>query len=46
MVGPALIGGGTPVYDGPSHVRLRLLESRVLDGSQLVLIRYEARPGV
>ena len=42
MVGPALLGGGTPVYGGPSRVPLRLLESRVLEGSQLVLARYDA----
>jgi dihydrofolate reductase len=42
MVGPALLGAGTPVFDGPSPVALRLLESRVLDGSQLVLTRYAA----
>ena len=42
MVGPALLGGGTPVFGGSSPVPLRLLESRVLDGSQLVLNRYAA----
>ena len=43
MVGPALLGSGTPVYAGPSPVTLRLLEARVLEGSQLVLHRYDAR---
>lgn len=42
MVGPALLGAGTPVFSGSSPVPLRLLESRVLDGSQLVLARYAA----
>jgi dihydrofolate reductase len=42
MVGPALLGGGTPIFGGSSPARLRLLESRVLDGSQLVLNRYAA----
>jgi dihydrofolate reductase len=40
MIGPALLGAGTPVFDGDSKVPLRLLESRVLAGSQLVLTRY------
>ncbi len=42
MVGPSLLGGGTPVFKGSSPAPLRLLESRVLDGSQLVLNRYAA----
>lgn len=42
MVGPALLGGGTPIFEGSSPVSLRLLESRVLDASQLVLNRYAA----
>jgi dihydrofolate reductase len=46
MVGPALIGGGTPVYTGPSRVPLQLLETRRLDGSQLVLIRYTTAMGM
>jgi len=44
MVGPALPGAGTPVFGGPSPVALRLPESRVLDGSQIVLTRYAAVP--
>lgn len=42
MIGPALLGGGTPVYAGPSRVPLRLIGARVLPGSQLVLHRYDA----
>lgn len=42
MIGPAFLGGGTPVFDGP-RVPLRLLESRTLDGSELVLTRYAPR---
>lgn len=48
MVGPALLGGGTAVYEGPERVPLRLLEVRRLPGSQLILARYDAtaaRPG-
>ncbi len=40
MVGPALLGAGIPVFGGATPVRLELLESRVLDDSQLVLNRY------
>ena len=39
MIGPALLGGGTPVFGGTSRVNLRLLESRTLNGSDLVLVR-------
>jgi dihydrofolate reductase len=42
MIGPALLGAGTPVFEGESRVGLELLESRRLDGSQLVLVRYGA----
>lgn len=45
MIGPALLCAGTPVFSGRSAVPLRLLESRTLEGSQLVLTRYDARPG-
>jgi len=44
MVGPALLGSGTSVYGGSPRVALRLLEARVLENSQLVLLRYDARP--
>jgi dihydrofolate reductase len=40
MVGPSFLGGGTPVFQGDAPMRLRLLDSRVLEHSQLVLIRY------
>jgi dihydrofolate reductase len=42
MVGPAFLGGGTPIFQGGSRVALRLLDSRVLEDSQLVLVRYRA----
>lgn len=44
MIGPALLGGGTPVFEGRSRVALRLLESRTLEDSELVLVRYGIRP--
>jgi dihydrofolate reductase len=43
LIGPALLGGGTPFYEGPSRVALRLLASRTLPDSELVLVRYGRR---
>jgi dihydrofolate reductase len=43
MIGPALLGGGTPVFEGGLPVALRLLESRTLANSELVLVRYGLR---
>jgi hypothetical protein len=37
------LGGGTPVLEGSSRVALRLLESRTLPESELVLVRYGPR---
>lgn len=44
MVGPAVLGGGTPVFDGAPAASLRLLGARTWDGSGNVLLRYEVRP--
>ncbi len=44
LIGQALLGAGTPVFEGHAPVSLRLLESRVLDGSGLILARYGAPP--
>ena len=43
MIGPAFLGGGTPVFVGPERIALRLLDSRTLAGSELVLARYGVR---
>ncbi len=43
MIGPALLGGGTPVFAGRAPVALRLLESHPLERSELVLSRYGVR---
>jgi dihydrofolate reductase len=43
MIGPALLGTGTPVFEGGSRVALRLLGSRTLEDSELVLVRYGPR---
>jgi dihydrofolate reductase len=42
MVGPALLGGGSPALPGPA-APLRLLESRTRPDSDNVLLRYAAR---
>lgn len=39
MIGPALLGAGTPVFEG-RPAALRLLDSRTLQESELVLTRY------
>jgi dihydrofolate reductase len=43
MIGPALLGAGTPVFEGASRVPLRLFDARRLAGSELVLVRYGPR---
>lgn len=45
LLGPALLGAGTGVFAGSAPVPLRLLESRVLPGSSLILARYAPAPG-
>ena len=39
MVGPAALGGGTPIFGQP--MTGRLIEARRFDGSENVLLRYE-----
>jgi dihydrofolate reductase len=41
MIGPVLLGSGTPLFDGRTAVPLRLLETRAWAGSGNVLVRYE-----
>ncbi|MDQ3248316.1 MAG: hypothetical protein M3Q45_03815 [Chloroflexota bacterium] len=41
MVGPVVVGAGTPVFDGQLAVSLRLGDTRTWDGSGNVLVRYE-----
>jgi dihydrofolate reductase len=43
MIGPVVLGAGTPLFDGQPAVSLRLIDSRTWDGSGNVLVRYEAR---
>jgi dihydrofolate reductase len=41
MIGAAFLGDGVPLFDGP-RTDFRLLDARVMDGSQLILARYAA----
>ena len=41
MIGPVVLGAGTPLFDGQPAVSLRLIDTRTWDGSGNVLVRYE-----
>ena len=41
MIGPVVIGAGTPLFDSQQAVSLRLIDTRTWDGSGNVLVRYE-----
>jgi dihydrofolate reductase len=43
MIGPVVLGAGTPVFDEQPAVTLRLIDTRTWDGSGNVLLQYEAR---
>jgi len=43
MIGPVLVGAGTPVFDGKPPVSLRLIDTRTWDDSGNILILYEVR---
>jgi dihydrofolate reductase len=43
MMGPVVLGAGTPVFDEQPAVSLRLIDTRMWDGSGNVLLRYEVR---
>jgi dihydrofolate reductase len=43
MIGPVVIGAGTPVFDGPPKASLRLIDTRTWDASGNVLVQYEVR---
>jgi dihydrofolate reductase len=44
MIGPVLVGAGTPLFDGRPPVSLRLLDARTWEDSGNVLARYEVKP--
>jgi dihydrofolate reductase len=41
MIGPVVLGAGTPLFDGRPPISLRLIDTRTWDGSGNVLVRYE-----
>jgi dihydrofolate reductase len=41
MIGPVVLGAGTPAFEDEPPVSLRLIDARKLDGSQNLLVRYE-----
>lgn len=43
MVGPVVLGGGTPIFNGPPPAPLRLNDTRTWQGSGNVLLQYDVR---
>ena len=43
MIGPVVLGAGTPLLEGQPAVSLRLIETRMWDDSGNVLVQYEVR---
>jgi dihydrofolate reductase len=43
MIGPVVLGAGTPVFDDPLKASLRLIDTRTWDSSGNVLVQYEVR---
>jgi dihydrofolate reductase len=43
MIGPVVLGAGTPVFDGQPAVSLQLIDKRTWEGSGNVLVRYRVR---
>ncbi len=43
MIGPVILGAGTPLFDSQPAVSLRLIDMRKWDDSENVLVRYEVR---
>ena len=41
MIGPVVLGEGTPLFEGQSEVSLRLIDTRTWEGSGNVLVQYE-----
>ncbi len=42
MIGPVVLGGGTPLFDGKPPVSLQLIDTQTWEGSGIVLVRYKA----
>jgi dihydrofolate reductase len=45
LIGPVVLGDGTPAFGGKDTVPLRLIDTRTWDGSGIVLVRYEPARG-
>jgi dihydrofolate reductase len=43
MIGPVIVGAGTPIFEGKPAVSLRPIDMRKWDDSENILIRYEVR---
>ena len=43
MIGPVVLGAGTPMFDGKPPVSLRLIDTRTWEGSGIALVRYEVQ---
>lgn len=43
MIGPVILGDGTPIFDGQPAVSFQLIDTRTWDDSGNVLVRYEVR---
>jgi len=43
MIGPVVLGAGTPLFAGQPPGSLRLIDARTWDGSGNVLVRYDVR---
>lgn len=43
MIGPVILGAGTPLFAGQPPVSLRLIDTRTWGGSGNVLVRYDVR---
>ena len=41
MIGPVVLGAGTPLFDGKPPASLRLIDTHTWEGSGIVLVRYE-----
>lgn len=43
MIGPVIMGAGTPLFDGKPRVSPRLIDTHTWGGSGIVLVRYDVR---
>ncbi len=44
MIGPVVLGAGTPVFDRQPAAALRRIDTRTWESSDNVLVRYDVRP--